>query len=358
MVNKHKQNTAQINEQSFQLKKQQQSTAQRFYQQLNMHYPKPYYHYLLLDTSRDDDIYPQIIKSKHQHMSLFKGKLPEYFRATTPYLLQIDKLDAAAGHWLERIMQSRCGLVFTSMSKFSVVYQHLRKLIRVKKYDGQYLHFRYHDAFHLYTWLHHAESQQQQQFFGPIAVLFGYYDHGQYYQAYLNKSAMLCSQVMSLNEKSLDEKFSLINDLLATHSKYRQSPKQTLLLEKKQLDALENNIEKKLLNDIHQYLLAQVNTAAIIKNLTKRAVILQIYQVMQRGRVCYSMFDRSNLYWLVANSFLVAAHFDSQPTIHAALCQQDISPSERINWINQNTSAADWQQAAKLNQPSNTSNCT
>src|SRR5512134_754784 len=98
----------------------------------------------ILDSARDERIFPALKFSRLEFISLYSGKLPDALQRAAPYLIEL-----AAGYKFTRpLLEMGWGSswgVFLRIKDARNLRHHLRGFLRVQDESGRTLVFRYYD---------------------------------------------------------------------------------------------------------------------------------------------------------------------------------------------------------------------
>lgn len=122
----------------------------------------------ILDSARDERIYPALRLSRLEYISLYSGKLPDALQRAAPYLVEL-----AAGYSFTRpLLDMGWGNswgVFLRIKDARNLRHHLRGFLRVQDEAGRTLVFRYYDPRVLRVYLPTCQKGELATVFGPIS---------------------------------------------------------------------------------------------------------------------------------------------------------------------------------------------
>ncbi len=156
--------------------------------------------HVILDTARDDIIYPELLKAKLAKTSLFLGDRAKQLISVAPYLAELD-LDNPFSAWLiEKGWGKSWGIFAESEETFRTLRQHFRNLLHVS-IEGKSVIFRFYDPRVFRRFLPTCDVDQLTSVFGPVRT---YYVEGEDEGTMLQYSfsgTTLRKHVISLDER-------------------------------------------------------------------------------------------------------------------------------------------------------------
>ena len=124
--------------------------------------------YVILDACDTDNVVPEKAVSLGDEVatSLYNGTAQEEYWAIAPYLFQADR---ALFQWLQETLWSEAwGIIAVSNAPLADIRAHFRKFLIVQSPEGEHWYFRFYDPRVLPVFLESSNSQELNQFFGPI----------------------------------------------------------------------------------------------------------------------------------------------------------------------------------------------
>lgn len=100
--------------------------------------------YGILDTARDPQLYPLLVKSPH-YDCLFAGKLADPLKRTAPYLVELTDDTPLKNIWRTEGWGKAWGILLKSSLELRDLRKHLRKFLLAQLPDGNTVLFRYYD---------------------------------------------------------------------------------------------------------------------------------------------------------------------------------------------------------------------
>lgn len=121
----------------------------------------------ILDAARDERIYPALLTSRLEFLSLYSGKLPETLKRAAPYLVELAPTYRFTRPLLDMGWGQSWG-VFLRTRDSRNLRHHLRGFLRVQDESGRTLVFRYYDPRVLRVYLPTCLPGELKTVFGPI----------------------------------------------------------------------------------------------------------------------------------------------------------------------------------------------
>lgn len=124
--------------------------------------------YVLLDAARNDQIYPNVLKSGMESACLFRGQKAEELAWFAPYLVQLDR-EAPFTTWaLEKGWGKSWGVFVESLADLRELKRHFQSFLTVYDEDGKSFLFRYYDPRVLRIYLPTCNAGEIRTVFGPV----------------------------------------------------------------------------------------------------------------------------------------------------------------------------------------------
>jgi pSer/pThr/pTyr-binding forkhead associated (FHA) protein len=124
--------------------------------------------YALLDAARDAKIYALLLQSSEERQSLYEGAEGDKLALFAPYLVRLPPDSALVESIVRQGWGKSWGVYLTCPEPAAEVRLHLRRFMRVKKPDGEVVHFRFYDPRVLRANLPALTEQEIETFFGPV----------------------------------------------------------------------------------------------------------------------------------------------------------------------------------------------
>ena len=125
----------------------------------------------LLDGARDQRIFYMLRDSGLDYLCLYSGYLPRELQLAAPYMVEL----IADHEFTRRLIDQAWGNswgIFVSTHNAPNLRPHLRKFLRVRNEQGQYLLFRYYDPRVLREYLPTCLPDELKQIFGSIECIW------------------------------------------------------------------------------------------------------------------------------------------------------------------------------------------
>lgn len=126
--------------------------------------------YLLLDAARMGRAMLTAKEMNPEHGCLYKGRSEEALADFAPYLFSFEEGSEFSKWYFENGWGNSWGLLLESPETAEVVYKHFRRFLLVKTEEGQELYFRFYDPRVLRIFLPTCDTEQLQDFFGPVST--------------------------------------------------------------------------------------------------------------------------------------------------------------------------------------------
>jgi len=128
--------------------------------------------YVLIDAALwDTDINMLFLDEKIIYKSLFRGSTGEKLWSVAPYLVDISSNEKLVKQIKEMNPVERRVMWLSSSLNIDELRKHLRRFLRMKKEDGDYIYFRFYDPFVANTVFPNLSHEQAVQFFEKIDYL-------------------------------------------------------------------------------------------------------------------------------------------------------------------------------------------
>ena len=132
----------------------------------------------ILDSARDERIFPALKFSRLEFISLYSGKLPDALQRAAPYLIELAPSYKFTRPLLEMGWGNSWG-IFLRIKDARNLRHHLRGFLRVQDESGRTLVFRYYDPRVLRAYLPTCTKDELATVFGPISSFLMEGDRGE-----------------------------------------------------------------------------------------------------------------------------------------------------------------------------------
>jgi Domain of unknown function (DUF4123) len=132
----------------------------------------------ILDSARDQRIFPALKLSRLEYISLYSGKLPDALQRAAPYLIELAPSYKFTRPLLEMGWGNSWG-IFLRIKDARNLRHHLRGFLRVQDESGRTLVFRYYDPRVLRAYLPTCTKEELAAVFGPISSFLMEGDRGE-----------------------------------------------------------------------------------------------------------------------------------------------------------------------------------
>jgi len=132
----------------------------------------------ILDSARDQQIFPALKLSRLEYISLYSGKLPDALQRAAPYLIELAPSYKFTRPLLEMGWGNSWG-IFLRIKDARNLRHHLRGFLRVQDESGRTLVFRYYDPRVLRAYLPTCTKDELATVFGPISSFLMEGDRGE-----------------------------------------------------------------------------------------------------------------------------------------------------------------------------------
>ncbi|MBL8173138.1 MAG: DUF4123 domain-containing protein [Bryobacterales bacterium] len=122
----------------------------------------------VLDGARNERIYGAIYRSYLDKCCLYAGELPWQLQMAAPYLVQLDKDDAASVSLIKQGWGDSWGIYARSSASLATLRKHFRGFLRVRDHAGRKLVFRYYDPRVMRVYLPTCTPEELETVFGPV----------------------------------------------------------------------------------------------------------------------------------------------------------------------------------------------
>jgi hypothetical protein len=133
--------------------------------------------WVVLDAARDERIYPALLASRLDYVSLYGGRLPEALKRAAPYMVELAPTYSFTRPLIEMGWGNSWG-IFLSIKDASNLRHHLRGFLRARDESARMLLFRYYDPRVLRAYLPTCRLGELTSFFGPVGSYFAESDRG------------------------------------------------------------------------------------------------------------------------------------------------------------------------------------
>ncbi|SPD72770.1 conserved hypothetical protein [uncultured Desulfobacterium sp.] len=154
--------------------------------------------FVILDSARDDIIYPRLAESDAQKGSLLIGDQARELAAVAPYLVELDQEDPFTQWLLDQGWGKSWGIFAESEATFIELRHHLRSFLRVGDENGKTLFFRYYDPRVIRVFFPICDSAQLRTMFGPVKQYFVEGEEGKTLIQYSMRDNKLVQNIIQL----------------------------------------------------------------------------------------------------------------------------------------------------------------
>jgi hypothetical protein len=122
----------------------------------------------ILDTARNEKIFPALMESSLEYKCLFLGDIPRVMASAAPHLVLL-RQDSSFAKWLFRENWGNSwGIFLSSNWPLAALLNHFRELIMARLEDGSTYYFRFYDPRVLRVYLPTCNADEIKAFFGPV----------------------------------------------------------------------------------------------------------------------------------------------------------------------------------------------
>jgi hypothetical protein len=133
---------------------------------------KDHHIFSILDTARNERIFPALLESSLEYRCLFLGDLPRVLASAAPHLVLL-RQDSSFVKWLFRESRGDSwGIYLSSNWPLAALLTHFRDLITARTEDGKTYYFRFYDPRVLRIYMPTCNSEELKAFFGPVDSFF------------------------------------------------------------------------------------------------------------------------------------------------------------------------------------------
>ena len=133
--------------------------------------PLPGEQYAVVDgAAADADVHlPTLLwDSGVDHACLYEGTLAPDMAAVAPYLVRLDRANAATRTLLTEGWNRHWNLLLRSGADFAAVRRHLRQFLLARDESGRRVYFRFYDPRVLPAYADSCTVEERRTFFGPV----------------------------------------------------------------------------------------------------------------------------------------------------------------------------------------------
>jgi hypothetical protein len=128
--------------------------------------------YAILDTARDERIYPALRQYRCQYRHLYRGSLPPVLEEVAPHLVEVNPRSAFARWLIEEGWGMSWGIFLASPARLDILKNHFRDLVRVRDEEGRIIYFRYYDPRVFRVYMPTCTDEELQSVFGRVRHFF------------------------------------------------------------------------------------------------------------------------------------------------------------------------------------------
>lgn len=124
--------------------------------------------YAILDTARDEKIFPRLGKAPEGSRCLYEGEIPRPLAETAPYLMKVLPWHSFTETLIDDGWGQSWGIFLSSPAPLPEVRRHLRRFLMVQDEEGRSLYFRYYDPRVFRAYLPTCNEEELKMIFGPV----------------------------------------------------------------------------------------------------------------------------------------------------------------------------------------------
>jgi hypothetical protein len=128
--------------------------------------------YTILDTARNESIYPAIMDFNGEYCCLFGEGIPVVLAKSSPYLVKLQAQHPFTKWLIGDGWGDSWGIFLESRASLVGLREHFSKFLKVKDEEGKELFFRYYDPRVLRTYMPGCNNKEADMFFGPVHSFF------------------------------------------------------------------------------------------------------------------------------------------------------------------------------------------
>lgn len=124
--------------------------------------------YAILDGARVPELRAKLAEWKPEHCCLYRGPMPDKLEAAAPYLVRLEP-DGPMAAWLATEGWGKAwGVYAQATADLREMRKHCRTFLRVRRYDGPVMLFRYYDPRVLRVYLPTCNAGEMMHVYGPV----------------------------------------------------------------------------------------------------------------------------------------------------------------------------------------------
>jgi hypothetical protein len=124
--------------------------------------------FAIVDSARNDKIYPAVQASTLPWLCLYLGKIPKELEEVAPYLVELSKDDAFTKTLLTEGWGDNWGIFFWAPAELEDLRKHFRQFLTVLDPEGKQIVFRYYDPRVFRPFLPACSPSEAEEIFGPV----------------------------------------------------------------------------------------------------------------------------------------------------------------------------------------------
>lgn len=126
------------------------------------------HNHILLDAAKMDGYIYLAREMNEEHSCLYEGDSEVLLGSSAPWLFELDEYTEFSDWLAENAPDNSWGVIINSQAETEVLNHHFRKFLIIHTDAGRELYFRFYDPRVLGEFLPTCDSEQLQEFFGPV----------------------------------------------------------------------------------------------------------------------------------------------------------------------------------------------
>jgi len=181
--------------------------------------------HILLDAAKMEGYIYLAREMNEEHMCLYEGDSEAFLGSSAPWLFELDEYSEFSEWISEHATGNSWGVIIISQAETEVLYRHFRKFLIVQSDAGRELYFRFYDPRVLRDFLPTCDSEQLQEFFGPIDAFVLENEDGNMLQFTLDGVALKCKELKVSLEEFLLTDYEMDDNEVALIEAKEEKPK-------------------------------------------------------------------------------------------------------------------------------------
>jgi len=128
--------------------------------------------YGVLDSARNEGIYPQLRNNAPAALSLFQGSRAQELALVAPYLVHLSPDELFTKWFLKNGWGDKWGILCETSEDTTLLRRHFQKILTVYNDKGKPLYFRFYDPRVLGVYLESASPEDLKKIFGSIQSFY------------------------------------------------------------------------------------------------------------------------------------------------------------------------------------------